>query len=50
MSTDTSTLGECPQCGSTIPEHRVLIRYERGDRAAAYATCPACREPVRPQN
>lgn len=50
IATDASTLDECPQCGSTVPEHRVLITYERGDQVAAYATCPACRGPVRPRD
>lgn len=48
MTTDTPTLGVCPRCGSSIPEHRVLITYKRDDQPAAYAACPECREPVRP--
>lgn len=43
------TLGECPDCGSTIPASGLLIEYDTADGGAAmYAECPACRAVVHP--
>lgn len=47
MHTDASPVGECPRCEAPIAPGRVLIRYERGDGEAMYATCPDCTDVVR---
>jgi len=49
-STDSSTLGQCPNCGTEIPTHSVLIEYESEDgQPALWAECPECREVVHPE-
>ncbi|WP_167880004.1 DUF7837 family putative zinc-binding protein [Halorhabdus rudnickae] len=49
MHSDTRIVGRCPQCGAAIDPGRVIIRYERTDGEAMYATCPDCRDVVRPE-
>ncbi|ACV11734.1 conserved hypothetical protein [Halorhabdus utahensis DSM 12940] len=48
MHADTRPVGRCPRCGTGITPERVIIRYERTDGEAMYATCPDCRDVVRP--
>lgn len=49
VDTGRRTLGECPDCGSTIPTTGLLIEYDTADGGAAmYAECPACRAVVHP--
>ncbi|WP_336000258.1 hypothetical protein [Halorientalis halophila] len=47
-NTTSESLGSCPDCETPIPVRYLLIRYERGDDTAGYATCPDCEIPVRP--
>jgi len=48
MYADTRPVGTCPRCGAEITPGRVIIRYERADGEAMYATCPDCRDVIRP--
>lgn len=48
MSTQTSTLGTCPHCGTELSKHAALIEYERGGERAIYAECPGCERVVHP--
>lgn len=48
MYADTRPVGTCPRCGAEIASERVIIRYERADGEAMYATCPSCHDVVRP--
>lgn len=48
MSTRTSVLGRCPQCGAAVSRADVLISYERDGDATQYAECPDCLAVVRP--
>lgn len=41
-------LGRCPSCDAAVPEHALLIRYERDGWPAIYAECPACDSVVHP--
>ncbi|MFB6083228.1 MAG: hypothetical protein ABEJ94_03160 [Halorientalis sp.] len=47
-TTPQKPLGDCPRCGAAVPSRHLLIRYERDDGSALYATCPDCETPVRP--
>ncbi|WP_265107790.1 phage terminase large subunit family protein [Halosolutus halophilus] len=50
MNGDQSTLGRCPECGSSIPSGWQLIEYEREDGAdGVFAECPSCSEVVAPK-
>jgi predicted RNA-binding Zn-ribbon protein involved in translation (DUF1610 family) len=50
MTTDTASLGRCPECGRRVPSGWTLIEYERenGERAV-FAECPSCESVVRPE-
>jgi len=48
MTPHQTVLGTCPACDTPIPDHRLLIEYERRDGPAAYAECPGCRAVVNP--
>ncbi|WP_353633943.1 hypothetical protein ABSL23_12400 [Halobacterium sp. NMX12-1] len=48
MSTESQSLGACPECGAAIPPGAVLVEYERDDGPVVYAECPECVEPVHP--
>ena len=49
MTPETRPVGRCPRCAEAITPGRVLIRYERTDGQAMYATCPECHDVVRPE-
>ncbi|MCD2199568.1 hypothetical protein LPA44_06625 [Halobacterium sp. KA-4] len=48
MSTESKSLGVCPECGAAIPSGAVLVEYERNGHQVVYAECPDCVEPVHP--
>jgi predicted RNA-binding Zn-ribbon protein involved in translation (DUF1610 family) len=50
MSRSNTNLGQCPECGASIPEVYLLIEYKTasGDDAA-FAECPNCGEVVAPE-
>lgn len=48
MSTESQSLGACPECGAAISPGAVLVEYERDGRRVVYAECPGCVEPVHP--
>lgn len=48
MSTQRRSLGDCPDCGSTIPAGLLLIEYETAGGTASYAECPDCEDVVHP--
>lgn len=49
MPLDESVLGTCPNCGTAIPERRILIEYETPDGTDVYTDCPGCRDVVTPE-
>ncbi|WP_192498284.1 DUF7837 family putative zinc-binding protein [Halorussus halophilus] len=48
MSTNRTTLGDCPNCGGTITRAYLLIEYESAGQPAKFAECPNCRDVVHP--
>jgi len=48
MGSIHTTAGRCPVCGSTITRQDILIEYERGGDADAFAECPDCLRVVHP--
>lgn len=50
MTLHRNSLGDCPECGTGIPQSRLLIEYETADGTPAmYAECPSCFAVVHPQ-
>ncbi len=50
MNGDQSTVGQCPECGSSISSGWKLIEYERDDGPLGiFAECPSCNEVVAPE-
>jgi len=47
MSQHARTIGYCPRCDAPIGQADVLIRYDRRDGEAMYATCPGCEDVIR---
>lgn len=48
MSTQRTSLGDCPNCRAAIPTGLLLIEYETADGTASYAECPGCDDVVQP--
>lgn len=48
MAAKATTVGTCPECGTTIKPSQVLIEYEKNGEQAVYADCYACDEVVHP--
>ena len=48
MPVNRPTLGSCPHCDSSIPDHRLLIEYDTASGRSRYADCPNCRQVVHP--
>jgi hypothetical protein len=44
-----TAIGACPDCGRTITEGNVIIRYQTADATpGVWATCPDCNEVIDP--
>jgi hypothetical protein len=46
MSSQPSTLGTCPFCGSVLTRGAILIEYETDTETRRFAECYECNEPV----
>lgn len=50
MTTNTTSLGRCPECGRSVPSGWALIEYERADgERGVFAECPSCEAVIRPE-
>lgn len=45
MSSEWSSIGKCPECGTELRSEHILIAYEDNK---VYAECPECGDPVHP--
>ncbi len=50
MTSDSTALGRCPDCGEEIASHQSLIEFEEADgTTGVFAECYSCDEVVRPE-
>ena len=50
MTSDSTALGRCPDCGEEIEAYQSLIEFEEADgTTGVFAECYSCDEVVRPE-
>ncbi|QCQ77385.1 hypothetical protein E6P09_18880 (plasmid) [Haloferax mediterranei ATCC 33500] len=50
MTSDSTILGRCPDCGAEIEPYQSLIEFEEADgTTGVFAECYSCDEVVRPE-